>query len=279
MVRPSMILVLGLVVLLGFVGPRRHSEVSAAEKLGSHGVSAITPLLAKRGQLIVDDDGGLPRGVDTKGVAGSQIRVRSTDEKWKWVTAAKVWRSQWKPGMGHTPVISYSQFKEKDLIVEVTFRFGLATESWHTQSFRVALDDRPLITGHVLSAWANPNNDFIQTGFLLQHIKKTPEKKVLKNLLLDQQSIQIVPGKWYTAIVEVVGDEALFRMGSHVAYAKSLEIAVPKNLMSLTVGTTWHEVKRVRIWKAVPNPEWSQRKAAVLESRQHAEDSSNNGDN
>ncbi len=60
-------------------------------------------------------------------------------------------------------------------------------------------------------------NDFIETGFLLQHIRKTPEKKIIEDLLLDRQSLTVEPKVWYTATLEIVGDEALFRMGDHVA--------------------------------------------------------------
>ena len=65
----------------------------------------------------------------------------------------------------------------------------------------------------------------------------------------------------------MVADEALFRMGDHVAYAKSDEIRSAKNLVSLTMGKTWHEVKRVRIWKAEPNSDWARIKAELLRKR------------
>lgn len=224
----------------------------------------IKTLLAKRGVLIVDDDGTLDRVKPKKGIFKNGVQVRAWAGRWE---RSEAWRSTWKAGMGHTPVMNFSGFREQNLIVEVTFRYGVMTEPWHNQCFRIALDDRPTLTGHVLSAWANRNNDFIETGFLLQHIRKTKEKKILKNLHFDRQPIQVVPGKWYTAVVEVVGDEALFRMGDHVAYAKSHEIRSAKNLVSLTMGKTWHEVKRVRIWKANPNPEWVGNKAAVLKTR------------
>ena len=132
---------------------------------------------------------------------------------------------------------------------------------------RIAADDRPRVTGHIVSAWANPNHDFIESGFLLQHIRKTPEKKIIEDLLLDHQPISVEPKVWYTATLEVVDDEALFRMGDHVAYAKADQIRMPKNLVSLTLGTTWHEIKRVRIWHAEPNPEWSARRHEILKSR------------
>ena len=227
----------------------------------------VPTLLAKRGALIVDDDGSLDRIKPKLGVFKNGVQVRAWQGRWNRSEASGAWQSTWRPGTGHTPVMSFTGFRETDLIVEVTFRYGNMTQPWQNQCFRIALDDRPTVTGHLLSAWANRNNDFIDTGFLLQHIRKTKEKKILKNLHLDRQPMNVQPEKWYTAIVEVVGDEALFRMGDHVAYAKSAEIRAPKNLVSLTLGKTWHEVKRVRIWQAESNPAWKKQRAVVLESR------------
>jgi len=92
-----------------------------------------------------------------------------------------------------------------------------------------------------VSAWANPNNDFIEPGFLLQHIRKTPEKMIVEDLLLDRQPLRVKSNVWYTVVLEIVKDEALFRMGDHVAYARADQIRVPKNLVSLTLGTTSNE--------------------------------------
>jgi len=213
----------------------------------------------------VDDDGRLDRVKPRRGLFDNGVVVRAWAGKWEKTSFG--WRSTWKPGMGHTPVMNFSGFRENNLIVEVTFRYGVKTEPWHDQCFRIALDDRPKLTGHILSAWANVNNDFIDTGFLLQHIHKTEDKKILKNVHFDRQPLQVEPNRWYTAIVEMVGDEALFRMGDHVAYARSDEIGASKNLISLTLGKTWHEVKRVRIWKALPNPDWKKNKATLLKTR------------
>jgi hypothetical protein len=230
----------------------------------------VPTVLAKRGELLVDDDGSLDRG---KGAAkfpnGTQVRAGAG----AWARSPETqnaWRSTWSSEMGHTPVMSYQGFREDHLIAEVTFRYGEMNEPWHTQCFRVAFDQRPDVTGHVVSAWANPNNDFIETGFLLQHIRKTTKKVVIEDLLLDRQPLSIQPGKWYTAVLEVVGDQALFRMGDHVAYARAAPIQTPKNLVSLTLGKTWHEVRRVRIWRAEARPlrSWEEQKSKILSSRQ-----------
>lgn len=228
----------------------------------------LPTLLAKRGELIVDDDGS--RGREDKVTVKFDQGVTSRAWAGKWQRSPgdeNGWRSTWAPGMGHTPVVNYTGFDEEDLVAEVTFRFGRMSEPWQHQCFRIAFDRRPEITGHILSAWANPNNDFIESGFLLQHIRKTPEKKIIEDLLLDFQDLDAEPETWHTAILEVAGDEALFRMGDHVAYAKADQVRTSKNLVSLTLGTTWHEVRRVRIWRAEPHPEWEERKPGILAAR------------
>lgn len=228
----------------------------------------IPTLLATRGDLLVDDDGSRERGGKTTVTFENGIKIRAVMGSWERAPEKQnVWRSTWTAEMGHTPVTSYHGFKERNLIAEVTFRYGVMTEDWHTQCFRIAFDRRPDITGHIVSAWANPNNDSIETGFLLQHIRKTSEKTILEDLLLDRQPLSINPEEWYTAVLEVVDHEALFRMGDHIAYANAPQLASPKNTMSLTMGKTWHEIKRVRIWRARANPEWSEKKKAILSKR------------
>lgn len=230
-------------------------------------IPPIPTLLAKRGELILHDDGSKDRGRKQSPTFENGAKIRAGAGKWQRSPEdEKVWRSTW-PQKGHTPVMSYTGFKETDLVAEVTFRYGPMTKPWHDQCFRIAFDRRPDITGHIASAWANLNNDFIESGFLLQHIRKTKEKQIIQDLLLDHQSLSIKPEIWYTAVLEVVDNEALFRMGDHIAYSKANPIREPKNLVSLTLGKTWHEVRQVRIWKAEPNPEWEALKAKTVAPR------------
>lgn len=253
---PFILALIGLSTASGFGGPAGKDARS------------VPTLLAKRGKLILDDDGSADRTGRVTVQLKNGAKLRAGAGAWEKSPASNgSWRSTWSKGMGHAPVVSYQGFESKNLIAEVTFRYGALAESSQHQTFRIAFDKRPQIVGHVVSAWANPNNDFIETGFLLQHIRKTPEKVVIEDLLLDHQPLSIKPGIWYTAILEVVGDEALFRMGNHVAYAQSEEITRSKNLVSLTLGTTWHEIKRVRIWEAKANSDWSKRKSGILTRR------------
>lgn len=228
----------------------------------------VPTLLATRGKLILDDDGSQDRGGKTVATFAAGAKLRAGAGAWQRAEPkSSVWQSTWKPGMGHTPVAAYQGFEADNLVIEVTFRYGVMTEDWHSHCFRIAADNRPTVTGHIISAWANPNNDFIETGFLLQHIRKQPDKTIIEDLLFDRQPLRIVPEVWYTATLEIVGDEALFRMGDHLAYAKAEQIRIPKNLLSLTLGKTWHEIKRVRIWHAKPHPDWPTKKATLLKAR------------
>ena len=258
-----------IILCYGFAPSGFVVSCNAAEpkEAGKHNATPVETCLAIRGALILDDDGSLQRGGKVVAKFTGTAKVRAAAGLWNRTEGGNVWRSTWKPGMGHTPVASYHGIPANDLIIEVTFRYGEMAELWHHQCFRIAVDERPNITGHIVSAWANPNNDFIEQGFLLQHIRKQKDKTIIEDLVLDHQPLTTQAHQWHTAILEVVGDEALFRMGSHVAYAKAKQIKMPKNRVSLTMGTTWHEIKRVRIWKANANPAWPARKEETLESR------------
>lgn len=225
-------------------------------------------ILAKRGELILDDDGSKDRGGKRTIEFHDGIGVRAALGVWERAEPnSNVWRSTWEKGMGHPPVASYRGLEAKNLIVEVTFRYGEATEAWHEQFLRIAADQRPQLKGHIVSAWVNSKGRYTETGFVLEHVGKRDRTTGSQGLLLDHQPINTDPKTWNTATLEIVDDEALFRMGDHVAYAKADPIRTPKNLVSLTLGTTWHEIKRVRIWHAEANPEWATKKDGVLNWR------------
>lgn len=226
----------------------------------------VPTLLAKRGKMILDDDGSIDRGSKTPIDLNDGIKLKTALGKWQRAAPkSNVWRSTWKEGMGHPPVASYPGVIANNLIVEVTFRFGANTESWHSQFLRIAADQRPQINGHIVSAWGNLNGRYTEKGLVLEHVPPRGSP----GILMDHQPLKCEPETWYTATLEIVDDEALFRMGDHVAYAKADQIRMPKNLVSLTLGTTWHEVKRVRIWHAEANPEWEANRDTIFKSRKH----------
>ncbi len=243
------------------------SSSQAADELTLEQINPSLPtVLAKQGKLILDDDGSMERGGPTLRSFGNGVSLKSALGKWERSEAdAKVWRSTWTEGMGHPPVVSYPGVLADNLIVEVTFRYGENTESWHSQFLRIAADQRPQINGHIVSAWVNPNGRYTEkNSIVLEHVPPRGSQ----GSLMDHQPLKSQPNTWYTATLEIVEDEALFRVGDQVAYAKEEQIRIPKNLVSLTLGTTWHEIKRVRIWQAEANPDWEANKDTILKSRE-----------
>ena len=116
-----------------------------------------------------------------------------------------------------------------------------------------------------MSAWANPNNDIIEPGFLLQYIRKTPEKMIVEDLLLDRQPLRVKSNVWYTVVLEIVEDEALFRMGDHVAYARADS---DSRAEAPRLADTWNEIKRVRIRETKANVSWKASNDAILTPRE-----------
>ena len=224
--------------------------------------------LAKRGKLLLDDDGSTDRGSKIVRRFDNGVGLKSALGIWnRSDTDSHVWRSTFKEDMGHPPVVSYPGTLAQNLIVEVTFRYGENTDPWHSQFLRIAADQRPQINGHIVSAWVNLNGRYVaKDRVVLEHVPGKAAGKG-RGTVMDEQPLNTQPDKWYTAVLEIVDDEALFRMGDHVAYAKSEDITIPKNLVSLTLGTTWHEIKRVRIWEAAANPDWNAKKHAVIKPR------------
>ncbi|MDB4384500.1 ThuA domain-containing protein [Opitutaceae bacterium] len=230
--------------------------------------AALPTALAKRGKLLLDDDGSTDRGSKIVRRFDNGVGLKSALGIWnRSDTDSHVWRSTFKEDMGHPPVVSYPGTLANNMIVEVTFRYGENTEPWHSQFLRIAADQRPQINGHIVSAWVNLNGRYVETEkVVLEHV---PGKSAGKGrgIVMDEQPLNTQPNTWYTAVLEIVDNESLFRMGDHVAYTKSDEITIPKNLVSLTLGTTWHEIKRVRIWDAEANPDWKTNKNAVITPR------------
>ena len=221
--------------------------------------------MADKGKLLFHDDMTQERGNKKTAVLSKDWKSKANMGIWQKVD--DFYQASWKPGLGHTPVMGFGG-KYKNVIIEVKIRFNEIKEKWQNQSFRIALDNRQLYTGHVLSAWVNPNNNFIERGFLLQHISRTKEKKIIDDILFDKQSLAYEVGKWHTVVLEVVDNQVLFHMEGNLAYAQSEKLNVEKKSFSLSFGSGVHDVKSVRVWEASLKKDWLKNKSKVLIKRE-----------
>lgn len=176
------------------------------------------------------------------------------------------------PDDGHTPVIAFTPPRPLgDVIVELEFRFIDGIDEGK-QSVRIAVDNRELIAkGHVCSAWANWDNDFVPTGLTLEHINKEevlpkPEKKWQQwrdnRITIGNAEAVYEAGTWYTLRLEMIGSRALTTVFDEAGNTVSVSgvlgaFATPKTKISLTTGTSRHELRAFRVKEATLSQDWS----------------------
>jgi hypothetical protein len=82
-------------------------------------------------------------------------------------------------------------------------------------------------------------------------------------------SVPIKLGEWHTLVLEINGEEAVGTLdGQSVTFSDPL-IGVDKHSIMLVAGTE-ASFRHLRIWEALPNPEWAKAKAALLPASQPA---------
>ncbi|MGJ8632141.1 MAG: hypothetical protein ACSHWT_13955 [Glaciecola sp.] len=201
----------------------------------------VPTLLAQRGALMVEDDCSEDRrrGLGYWSLSPNESNVcRVTHDIVR------------KPT--HVPIASYKIEDHDNVVVEVTFRWGEPQDGIYSDQVLGILSDlRPNeIKGHKIEAWISGSDRFSKPGLAFT-------SSIAPKITMDETPFDTLQANtWYTAVLEIVGDEALLRLGDRVAYVNLPRIAGPKNKITLVFGTTWHEIKSVRIWHASPNPKW-----------------------
>jgi len=247
---------LGIIALLMLMSGCSPSSNLTSEslKVEPHPDNMPVPtLLATRGELMREDDcsEGHRRGLGIWGLSPDEPNVaRVTHDVDR------------KPS--HIPTAAYNGLPEhENLIVEVTFRWGEPMGGKYNDQFLGIVSDlRPnKVRGHKIESWISGSGRFTEAGLAFS-------SSISPGALMDEQPFVVQANTWHTAVLEVVGNEALLRFGDRVAYVDLPRIAGPKNKIALFFGTTWHEIKSVRIWHATANPEWEGMKERVLASRE-----------
>jgi hypothetical protein len=116
--------------------------------------------------------------------------------------------------------------------------------------------------GHVGRLTIAPN------GFTIQKDGSTSDPADPRRVL-DTAAFEFEPGKWYTIMVEVSGDEILARVDDrHCVLGADPKFDRHKTRIAFGVHGESIHVDNVRAFAATPNPEWPSLKAKLRE--QHA---------
>jgi hypothetical protein len=104
-----------------------------------------------------------------------------------------------------------------------------------------------------VSAWANANSKARPYGVILEHEEWRTQ---------GYYSVATQPGRfesntWYTMRLEIIGDQAIASCNGYKATGRYEKFGLPKTLLAIAVGKAAHELRNLRVYEALPNPQWT----------------------
>jgi hypothetical protein len=182
---------------------------------------------------------------------------------------ARITAGQWKrvgegafetadlPEDRHIPHLAIAG-KVRNVVMAVEFQFlGAPDETDEAHCFRLSFDNREAYRGHTLSCWAVWRAEERSHRLELEHVAFRPDKTLLRRMHFWRESIALVPGEWYSMVVEIFEDEAVCTVGPFRSYAKFPELAVEKSILGITLGKSPHRLRNVRLWEAAQKQNWA----------------------
>ncbi len=216
---------------------RKHTETSRASDKE----------MAIKGKLLFEDN--------FKSPAEYTKEFQLVKEGWsvkaghaKWVHTEKGVQSIWESG--HMPVLVYSG-SFGDAILELDFRFHKEEGKWAACRISAAnpeLNPR----AYAASVWANSDNKGRALGMVLEHDEWKPGVITTVDSLMATYE----PDKWYTLRLELIGNYARATCNGVTVFGTHEKFGIPKNSISLGVGTCQHELRNFRVYEATANPSW-----------------------
>ncbi len=93
------------------------------------------------------------------------------------------------------------------------------------------------------------------SGFTVQkddHDHEGPDK----GMQFERRSMELEAGEWYTARIEILGNEMLGQIGEEIGFGAHELIGTDKAKMGFTVSGESAEFKNLNVWEALPNEGW-----------------------
>jgi hypothetical protein len=225
------------------------------------------PLMAKRGQLLFEDD-----------FARDDLAPKWKVGKGFWTLKDGVATAAENPADHHGAYAFIDPNRlYKDVIAEFSFKMNGASDlvlNMRDQQYKGAQ------AGHILRATINPKKyqlaDMKMGGMKWEYynikkdlnadpaLKKAVDEKIKERQATFNASVDHTT--WHQARAEVVGDELLLSVdGKPVAYLKSEGIDHPtKNMLGFTIGGKTASIKNPKFWTATANPDWAAHRAEII---------------
>jgi len=166
----------------------------------------------------------------------------------QWARAADGVRSTWETG--HSPVLVL-EGEFGDVIIELEFRYRAEPGKW--AACRLSPTNQVLNPrAYAASVWANVDFKSRAIGLVLEHDEWSPGHITQ----VSRKLAEFAPDTWHTLRLELVGDRALASSGGVTVHGAHEKFALPKTSLWLGTGQSPHELRRLRIYAARPNPAW-----------------------
>jgi hypothetical protein len=175
--------------------------------------------------------------------AGWEVRVAHGI----WQRSAEGVQSTWVTG--HSPVLVL-EGGFGDVIVELEWRYRAEPDKW--AACRVSATNPTLYPrAYALSVWANVDFKSRGRGFLLENdVWSGPITRV------SYAKADFASDTWHTLRLESVGNTALASCNGVTIHGTHEKYGMPKTSLWLATGQSPHEIRRLRIYAAQPNPAW-----------------------
>lgn len=146
----------------------------------------------------------------------------------------------------------------QDAVIQVEFRLNdVPPEGRKYRSvFVKATDEKDYVTAFFIG----PTGSNL-TAYSAERINPLNKQRDKEPPVGVPQSLKL--GEWYVAVLEIRGQEAVATVAGKSTTTSHPLFGSPKQSVMLGVGVD-ASFRRLRIWEALPNPEWAKHKEAIL---------------
>lgn len=214
------------------------------------GVGTVTGFaqLAEKGALLLEEN-FQRHAVYTKEKLplGKGWDVRVAHGVWQRTTEGV--QSLWEKG--HSPVLVL-EGAFGDVIIELEFRYRAEPGKW--AACRISPTNQRLNPrAYAASLWANVDFKSRAIGLVLEHDEWSPGHITQ----VSRKLTEFAPETWHLLRLELIGSTALATGGGVTVHGTYDKFGLPKTSLWLGTGQSPHELRRLRIYAARPDPRWT----------------------
>ena len=167
----------------------------------------------------------------------------------RWEASDNAFRGIESPGANHPATASYG-IKFQDAIIQVEIRLNDVPDEGrkYRSVFVKATDEKDYVCGLFLG-----QGGLNLVPYSAERINPASKQREKDPQVSMPHSLQL--NQWYTVLLELSGSEAMGTVAGKTVKLKAPLFNAPKCSIMLGVGTD-ASFRNLRIWEALPNPDW-----------------------